>query len=238
MPRIIFGVSGASGMLLARAVLDALASVPGTEIHLVISDGARRVLTAEGGADEADLIRRAHVLHDAADMAAGPASGSWLHDGMVICPCSMSSLASIAGGAGTNLVHRAADVALKERRPLVIVPRETPLNLIHLENMRAAALAGATIMPFCPALYVGETEMSALARHFAGRVLDILKIGHDLRSRWRGSAGVVTPASAAAPPGPGTGDPAWSARRMRARRAPRRRTRRGSRGPAAARRRP
>lgn len=234
MPRIVFGVSGASGMPLARAVLEALASVPGLDIHLVISGGARRVLRLEGGAEEADLIRLAAAVHDASDLGAGPASGSWLHDGMIVCPCSMSSLAAIAGGAGQNLLHRAADVTLKERRPLVLVARETPLNLIHIGNMRAAALAGATIMPFCPAFYAGEADMASQARQFAGRMLDILRIGHDLCARWRESReSGLTPASGA-PPGPGAGDPGSSARRRRGRTAPPRRTRRDSPGPCAA----
>jgi len=121
-------------------------------------------------------------------MAAGPASGSWRHDGMVICPCFMSSLASIATGVGLNLIHRAADVSLKERRPLVLVTREAPLNLIHLKNMQAVTEAGGIVMPFSPAFYTNETDMPMLVRHFTGRMLDMLGIGHSLCARWRDDA--------------------------------------------------
>lgn len=184
MPRIVVGVSGASGMPLARTVLKNMALVPDMEIHLVVSAGARRVLQTECDFSLPDLTCHAHAAYEAEDMAAGPSSGSWRHDGMVICPCSMSSLASIASGAGMNLLHRSADVTLKERLPLIIVARETPLNLIHLKNMQAAAEAGATIMPFCPAFYTRETDLNALARHFTGRILDQLGISHSLCARW------------------------------------------------------
>ena len=143
MHRLVLGISGASGMPLAQAVLENLATVSDLEVHLIISAGAERVLQAECGIPSAALARYAHAVHESSDMAAGPSSGSWHHDGMIICPCSMSSLASIASGAGSNLIHRAADVTLKERRPLVIVARETPLNLIHLKNMQAVTEAGA-----------------------------------------------------------------------------------------------
>ena len=130
MHRLVLGISGASGM--AQAVLENLATVSDLEVHLIISAGAERVLQAECGIPSAALARYAHAVHESSDMAAGPSSGSWHHDGMIICPCSMSSLASIASGAGSNLIHRAADVTLKERRPLVIVARETPLLLRRL----------------------------------------------------------------------------------------------------------
>lgn len=185
MPRIVVGVSGASGMPLARTVLKNMALMPDMEIHLVVSAGARRVLQSECDISLPDLICHAHTVYEADDMAAGPSSGSWRHDGMVICPCSMSSLASIASGAGMNLLHRAADVTLKERLPLILVARETPLNLIHLKNMQAAAEAGAIIMPFCPAFYTRQTDLDVLARHFTGRILDQLDISHSLCVRWR-----------------------------------------------------
>ena len=148
--RIVFGVSGAMGSTLARDVLANLARVPGLEIHLIVSDGAKTVLKAENELTFDDLTRYAHTVYDAGNMAASPSSGSWRHSGMVICPCSMSSLASIATGAGRNLIHRAADVTLKERLPLVIVARETPLSRIHLRNMLALSESGAVIMPFSP----------------------------------------------------------------------------------------
>lgn len=187
MPRIVVGVSGASGMPLARDVISFMHSVPDMEIHLIISKGAERVMQTENDIKPDDLTCHAVRIYDSKDMAAGPSSGSWQHDGMVVCPCSMSSLASIACGAGMNLIHRAADVTLKERRPLILVARETPLNLIHLKNMQSVTEAGAVIMPFCPAYYTGKTDLLGLARHFSGRILDQLKIRHDLCSRWQGN---------------------------------------------------
>ncbi|MFR7889914.1 MAG: UbiX family flavin prenyltransferase, partial [Bilophila wadsworthia] len=172
MHRLVLGISGASGMPLAQAVLENLATVSDLEVHLIISAGAERVLQAECGIPSAALARYAHAVHESSDMAAGPSSGSWHHDGMIICPGSMSSLASIASGAGSNLIHRAADVTLKERRPLVIVARETPLNLIHLKNMQAVTEAGAVVMPFTPAFYTRDTSFEAMMRHFTGRLLD------------------------------------------------------------------
>ncbi len=181
--RLVVGVSGASGMPLTLRLLQALQR-PDVELHLVISSGAKRVLREEGGIAPEDLARYARAVHPADDMAAGPASGSWRHDGMIVCPCSMSSLAAIACGAGSTLLHRAADVTLKERRPLVLVPRETPLNLIHLENMRRLAAAGAVVMPFMPAFYTRPETIDDLLRHFCGRLLDQLGLTSDIR-RWR-----------------------------------------------------
>lgn len=184
--RLIVGISGASGMPLALCLLQSLQR-PDIELHLVISSGAARVMREEGGIAVGELSRYAHTVHAADDLAAGPASGSWRNDGMIICPCSMSSLAAIACGAGVNLLHRAADVTLKERRPLVIVPRETPLNLIHLDNMRRLAAAGAVIMPFMPAFYIRPQSLDDLLRHFCGRLLDQLGL-HDPIRRWRDGA--------------------------------------------------
>ena len=164
MHRLVLGISGASGMPLAQAVLENLATVSDLEVHLIISAGAERVLQAECGIPSAALARYAHAVHESSDMAAGP---------------------SIASGAGSNLIHRAADVTLKERRPLVIVARETPLNLIHLKNMQAVTEAGAVVMPFTPAFYTRDTSLEAMMRHFTGRLLDQFRIEHHLCKRWR-----------------------------------------------------
>lgn len=184
--RIVFAVSGASGAPLASAVFSELLGHGGIELHLVVSRGARLVMRSESRHDACAAFAAAHAAYEPEDLAAPPASGSWRHDGMVVCPCSMSSLAAIASGCGTNLVHRAADVALKERLPLVLVPRETPLSLIHLRNMAAAAEAGATIMPFCPAFYAAGPDLPAQMRQFAGRLLDQLGIKNNLCGRWGG----------------------------------------------------
>lgn len=187
MKKIVIGVSGASGMPLAHTVLHTLAAVPDIEIHLVISAHAERVLQAECGQGSAALARYAHHVYAIHDIAACLASGSWQHAGMIVCPCSMSTLASIASGVGLNLLHRAADVTLKERRPLILVARETPLSRIHLHNMQIAAEAGAIIMPFSPAFYTKETSLHELMRHFTGRILDQMGIEHQLCTRWQGA---------------------------------------------------
>ena len=145
--RIVLAVTGASGMEYACSLARAMSGVPGLELHGIISDAARTVFRHELGADPAELESHFHVLHNPSNIAAAPASGSWEHSGMIVCPCSMASLAAIASGVGSNLIHRSADVCLKERRTLVLVPRETPLSDIHLENMLRARRAGAVIMP-------------------------------------------------------------------------------------------
>lgn len=195
MRRIIVGVSGASGMPWARCLLQSLHGTEGIEVHVIISAGARAVLNTECPRPEGDgtapldeLTQFAHVVHDPAHIGAGPASGSWRHSGMVICPCSMATLACVATGAGTNLLHRAADVCLKERRPLIVVARETPLSAIHLQNMLTLSQAGACIMPPCPAFYGQARNISDIVEHFTGRVLDQLGIEHDLGHRWQGDS--------------------------------------------------
>lgn len=183
--RIVFGISGASGMPLALAALSCISSLPGIETHLVISDAARQTLAAENAGSPFGPEKFAEKVYAAADFSAPPASGSWRHEGMIVCPCSMSSLAAIALGTGNNLLHRAADVTLKERRPLVLVIRETPLNLIHLKNACAATEAGAIIMPFMPAFYTGDVSLPQAMRQFTGRLLDLLNIPHHLCKRWK-----------------------------------------------------
>lgn len=171
-------------MPLTECLLQTLHHLPDTEVHLIISDGARQVLQQECSCSVDTLQAYVHTVYEAADMAASPSSGSWQHDGMIVCPCSMSSLASIASGAGMNLLHRAADVTLKEGRKLVIIPRETPLNSIHIDNMRRLALAGATIMPFMPAFYFLPQSIEDILTHFCGRILDQMGIENSLVKRW------------------------------------------------------
>ncbi len=185
MPRLVFAISGASGMPLAHSFLQHIHAMPHIEIHLLISQGAQCVMQKETPISLKKFIPLAHKNYEIHDMAAGPASGSWQHDGMIICPCSMSSLASIAHGIGSNLIHRAADVTLKERRPLIIVPRETPLSSIHLQNMLSLSQNGATIMPFTPAFYTDKQNIEAMMQHFCGRLLDQLGIKHTLCQRWQ-----------------------------------------------------
>ena len=182
--RIILAVSGASGMAYACRLARALCEVPGLELHGIISDGAREVFRHELRADAEELLASFHVLHEPANIAAPPASGSWEHSGMIVCPCSMASLAAIATGVGANLLHRAADVTLKERRPLILVTRETPLSEIHLKNMLRAHRAGAVIMPPCPGFYHRPESIDQLVSQFVGRILEQLGLPHELYARW------------------------------------------------------
>jgi len=181
--RILLGISGASGTPYAFALLKALKETE-YEVHLIVSSAAEKVLQLETDISLEQLTSLADKVHDIKDFAAPPASGSWLHEGMIICPCSMSSLASIAQGIGTNLLHRCADVTLKERRPLVIVPRETPLNRIHLKNLLAAQEAGAVILPPTPGFYHHPKTVVDMVNHIAGRILDQLGIENSLFKRW------------------------------------------------------
>lgn len=185
MFKIIFGITGASGIPLASMILKFLHNMQSIETHVIVSRNAKLVCREENSDPPVELENLANYTYDEYDFAAGPASGSWQCQGMIICPCSVASLAAVATGAGRNLIHRSADVMLKERRPLIIVVRETPLNLIHLRNMTALAEAGAIIMPFMPAFYTGSTNLREMAKEFTGRMLDILKIDNSLSKRWQ-----------------------------------------------------
>ena len=190
--RLVVAISGASGLILGRTLLSCLASDEvrasgGVEVHLIVSSAARQVAEHEapdGAALLQELSSLAHAQYDPMDFAAPMSSGSWQHMGMVVCPCSMASLAAIATGNGTNLIHRAADVCLKERRPLILVPRETPLSRIHLTNMLAAHEAGAVIMPPSPAYYAKLVNQEDAAKHFCVRILDQLGLPGPAIARW------------------------------------------------------
>lgn len=182
--RIILAVTGASGTVYAASLVKELGNRDDIELHVIVSDAARKVLALETDLSPDILTAGAHMVHDVKDIAAPPASGSWLHDGMVICPCSMATLSAVATGFGHNLIHRAADVTLKERKKLILVPRETPLSSIHLENMLAADRAGAVIVPASPGFYHKPDSIEALADHLAGKILDQLDIPHKLYTRW------------------------------------------------------
>ena len=191
MKRIIVGVSGASGMPLALCLLRHLATLPDVESHLILSPGAHAVLEAECGLAPSALHALADVSHDAACLGAAPASGSWQHDGMVVCPCSMSSLASIATGAGTNLLHRAADVTLKERRPLILVPRESPLSRIHLRNIKEAADYGCIVVPPVLTFYNGADTVEKQIQHIVGKILMQFHISYRDFVPWQGGKPMV-----------------------------------------------
>jgi 4-hydroxy-3-polyprenylbenzoate decarboxylase len=193
-------ITGASGSVYAhRTLLHLAASGTVERINLILSDSALTVARVELGVDLRDgggnkinewlklpddsrLVR----LHRLDNLAATPASGSHQQAGMVIVPCSMGTLGAIASGACTNLIHRAADVTLKEGRKLVIVPRETPYNTIHLENMLRLAHAGARILPASPAFYHRPQTIEEMVDHLVFRILDQFGVPHSQASRWKG----------------------------------------------------
>jgi polyprenyl P-hydroxybenzoate/phenylacrylic acid decarboxylase-like protein len=182
--RLVVGVTGSSAPQLAIALLTVLREAGEVEVHLVVSRGAERSLELEMDMKRAEVEALGDVVYDPQDMGAAISSGSFLVDGMVIMPCSMKTLASVASGLSLDLVARAADVTLKERRPLVLVTRETPLSLIHIRNMETVTLAGATVLPPVPAFYHKPESIDDLLRHTAGKVLDQFGIPHDAFRRW------------------------------------------------------
>lgn len=191
---VTLGVTGASGAAYAVRLLRAL-NESRTAVRLIVSAYGQRLLAEECDIADLDGLRAATgdwslvQLFETGDRGATPASGSAPSRGMVVCPCSMGTLASIAAGASRNLIERAADVALKERRPLVLVPRETPLSLLHLQNMTRLTRAGATILPASPGFYNRPRSIDDLVEFVVARVLDHLRVPHDLGSRWRSGEG-------------------------------------------------
>ncbi|HEY8340513.1 MAG TPA: UbiX family flavin prenyltransferase [Egibacteraceae bacterium] len=183
-PRLVVGMAGSSAPQLGITLLQALRELDVVETHLIVSSGARATIKLESDLDVAAVEALADVVYDNDDMAAAVSSGSFRTMGMVVIPCSMRTLAAIATGVSGELLTRAADVTLKERRPLVLVPRETPLSLIHLRNMETVTLAGATVLPPVPAFYHDPQTIDDLLRHTAGKVLDQFGIEHDLFRRW------------------------------------------------------
>ncbi len=181
--RIIVGITGASGAVYGLSVLRTLHGL-GHETHCVVSDHGRQVLAHECGAGEADIRPFASALYPAADMAAPVASGSFRADAMVVVPCSMRTLAAIACGLAGNLLCRAADVMLKERKNLVLAVRETPLSAVHLENMLKLARLGVGIVPACPGFYHRPASIDDLVAMMTGRILDSLGVNNDCFDRW------------------------------------------------------
>jgi 4-hydroxy-3-polyprenylbenzoate decarboxylase len=195
--RLIVAITGASGALYGVRLLKACLEL-GVQVELVVSEYGKRLLIEEcelnlKTTDVGDWLDRTYGpsarsgrlrLHHENDLGASIASGSQQWDGMVVIPCSMKTLSAIARGAASNLIERAADVTLKERRPLLLVPRETPLNVIQLENLTRAARAGAVVVPAMPAFYFKPRGLEDLADFIAGRVLSLLSIPHELYRRW------------------------------------------------------
>ncbi|MEM1538601.1 MAG: UbiX family flavin prenyltransferase [Candidatus Nezhaarchaeales archaeon] len=183
--RIVVGISGASGIIYGVRLLQALKEL-NVEVHLTMTNLAVKIAKLEEDIDREDIVKLAAYYYDVDDLTAPIASGSFTHDGMVIAPCSMKTLAGIANGYADNLLLRAADVTLKEGRKLILVPRETPLSVIHLRNMLTLAEAGVIILPAMPAFYGRPKSIKDLVDYVVGRVLDQLKIRHKLYERWGG----------------------------------------------------
>lgn len=185
--RIIVAISGASGAVYGVRLLQVLRDAPGVESHLVVSSAGWRNVQEEHGLQRADIEALADHVHDIANIGAAIASGSFQCNGMVVAPCSMRTLAAIAHGLSDNLITRAADVLLKERRRLVLMVRESPLSLIHLRNMVSATEAGAIICPPMPAFYLRPQSMDDIVDFSVARALDLLEVPHTLAARWNGN---------------------------------------------------
>jgi 4-hydroxy-3-polyprenylbenzoate decarboxylase len=193
---LVFAITGASGAPYALKLLERLMAAD-RSVWLIVSDHGRRLLQTES--DVADVPSlRTHVgakawdqlvtVFDDGDRGASPASGSARSSGMVVCPCSMGTLSAIAAGSSRSLIERAADVALKERRKLVLVPRETPLSAVHLQNMLRATRAGAVVLPAAPGFYHRPASIDDLVSFVVARILDQLGVEHDLGRRWSSGA--------------------------------------------------
>lgn len=183
--RVVVGVSGASGISYAKDLLETLRRFAAVEVHLVATDGARRVATDELGLPFDELAALADVVHPNKDIGAAIASGSFRTTGMVVVPCSATTLSKVAHGICDNLLTRAAYVHLKERRTLILVPREAPLPLPTLEAMVKASQAGATILPACPGFYTRPRTIDDLLGFVTQRILDLLGIEAARAPRWK-----------------------------------------------------
>ena len=191
MKSIVVGVSGATGVIYGIRLLEVLRSVDSIETHLVMSPAARRTLALETDFTLEEVEAMADHVHKPGDIAASISSGSFRTAGMIIAPCSIKTLAGIAVSYSDNLLLRAADVTLKDRRTLVLLLRETPLHIGHLRLLVQVAEMGAVVMPPVPAFYHRPTTLEAVIDQTINRALDMLNIdiGEDLFSRWRGSCG-------------------------------------------------
>jgi 4-hydroxy-3-polyprenylbenzoate decarboxylase len=187
--RLIVAMTGATGTIIAIRLLELLRET-GIETHLVMSKWAVRTLLHETSYKPEDVERMASHVHPAGDQGASISSGSFLTEGMIVAPCSMRTLAAIAHGFGDNLIHRAADVVLKERRTLVLSVRESPLSGIHLENMLALSRVGAVICPPMPAFYTRPRSVDEIVTYSAARLLDQVGIHTELANRWNGDMDV------------------------------------------------
>ncbi|OOG45019.1 3-octaprenyl-4-hydroxybenzoate carboxy-lyase [Polaromonas sp. A23] len=185
--RIVVAISGASGAVYGTRLLQVLHAMAGVETHLVVSDAGWRNLDQEQGMSRVAVEALADQVHDARDVGASIASGSFACSAMVVAPCSMRTLAAVAHGLADNLITRAADVMLKERRRLVLMVRESPLHLGHLRNMVSVTEMGGIICPPMPAFYLRPQSVAELVDASVARVLDLLELPHQLAPRWNGA---------------------------------------------------
>ena len=188
MRRLIVGISGASGALYGVRLLEVLRAIPDIETHLVLTDVGKFNIKFETERDPEEVMRLADYVHDIGDLAAPISSGSFKTEGMVIAPCSVKTASGIANSYGANLLLRAADVCLKERRRLVLLFRETPLHLGHLEILQKIALLGGIILPPTPGFYHKPKSLDDIVNHSVGKALDLLGIELDLFPRWEGAS--------------------------------------------------
>lgn len=184
--RLIIAITGATGSVYGVRLLEVLRDLPDVETHLMVSEAGVLNLHQEMDFKRKDVEALADVVHNVRDVGASIASGSFLSDGMIIAPCSMKTLASVAHGMSDNLITRAADVVLKERRRLVLMVRETPFNLAHLRNMTAVTEMGGVIFPPLPGFYQRPQSIAEMVDHTVGRVLDMFGVPHQLTPRWQG----------------------------------------------------
>jgi len=184
--KIIIAITGATGSIYGTRLLEILQTIDNVESHLILSNAGALTAQYELGIDKQSIASLADVVHSPKDIGATLSSGSFITHGMVIAPCSMKTLGCIANGIADNLVSRAADVILKERRKLILMVRETPLNLVHLRNMTTLCEMGAIIAPPVPAFYSKPSSIDDLVNHSVGRILDTLDIGTEHVKRWQG----------------------------------------------------
>jgi flavin prenyltransferase len=184
--RLIVAMTGATGSIYGLRILDVLRAAGGWETHLIVSDAGMLNAWQEYRLARKDIQMLADVVHNVRDVGATVASGSFITEGMVIAPCSMKTLSGVAHAFSDNLITRAADVVLKERRRVVLVTREAPLNLAHLRNMVAVTEMGGVIFPPVPAFYSGAKSIDDLVNHTVGRVLDLFGFEHSNIARWQG----------------------------------------------------
>ncbi len=187
--RLIIGMSGASGLIYGIRLLEVLRELPGMETHLVLSEAARLNITVETSRTVNDVKAMASEVHSIRNIGASIASGSFKHDGMIIAPCSMKTLSAVANSYADNLLVRAADVTLKERRRLVIMPRETPLHAGHCKLMYEASLIGAILFPPIPSFYDRPQSIDDIVTASVARVLDLFDVDPGLLKRWTGQVG-------------------------------------------------